>query len=204
MQYPSKIGNLESGIREAIIECYTGMLKPPIKNIGLAGIKKWADMVPKWPQQFQGINLYGCLLYTFITEVGGTGGGAFRPMYAQFLRESSPILSNPELNKVAELFEESGKKWTEMATAALPDSWPLLKKSRELSIEKNKLFKEQKPGALEAMEKINLEAEEVMNKASEELLKKDTTSLLSDLKQKILEVYRIEEKAFQALSAAVK
>ncbi len=204
IEYPRKTGNLESGIREAIRECYTGMLKPPIKNIGLAGIKKWADIVPKWPQQFQGINLYGCLLYTFITEVGGTGGGAFRPMYARFLRESSPILNEPRLIEVAELFDKSGKAWTETAVAALPDSWPLLKESRELSIEKNRLFKDQEPYATEAMEKINIEAEKLMYEASEELLKKDATSLLADLRQKILDVYRIEEEAFQTLSDVVK
>ncbi|GAI96410.1 unnamed protein product, partial [marine sediment metagenome] len=40
IKYPSKIKNLEEGIREAIRERYTNMLQPPIKNIGLAGIKK--------------------------------------------------------------------------------------------------------------------------------------------------------------------
>jgi hypothetical protein len=203
IEYPLKVGSLASGIKEAIKECYTGMVNPPIKNIGLAGIKKWADIVPQWPKQFQGINLYGCLLYTFITEVGGTGGGAFRHMYAQFLRESSSILNEPKLNEVAALFDISGKAWTETANAALPDSWPLLKKARELSIEKNILFREQNQGALEAMQKINLEAEQAMDEASEELQKKDITPLLANLRQKILAVYQTEEKAFQALSAFV-
>ena len=50
------------------------------------------------------------------------------------------------------------------------------------------------------MNKINSESEKVMNKTSEELLVKDTASLLADLKQKIMQVYQLEEKAFQALS----
>lgn len=37
IKYPSKVGNLEKGIREAIKECYSNMLNPPMKNIGLAG-----------------------------------------------------------------------------------------------------------------------------------------------------------------------
>ena len=75
IKYPSKIRNLEGGIKEAIGECCANMLKPPIKNIGLAGIQKWAGIVPKWPEQFKGPNLLDCLFNTFIyIEIGGTGG----------------------------------------------------------------------------------------------------------------------------------
>ena len=67
-------------------------------------------MVPKWSEQFRGLNLYGCLFNTFIyIEIGGTGGSAFRPMYAQFLKEAGSILNKPALNEVAEMFEGSGK-----------------------------------------------------------------------------------------------
>ena len=56
-------------------------------------------------------------------------------MYAQFLKEASSLLDNPSLNEVAEMFESSGKIWSEIAAAALPDSWPTLKRIRELSFE---------------------------------------------------------------------
>jgi len=205
IEYPAKVGDLEKEIREAIEECCSNMLNPPIKNIGLAGIKKWAGLVPKWPRQFQGLNLFGCLLNTFIyIEVSGTGGGAFRPMYGQFLRESSSILNEPELGEVAELFEESGKLWSKIATAALPDSWPALKKTRELSFEKNRIFREQKPGALEKMKKINIELEDLMKEAVEELQKKDLTPLLDNLRQKILECYEVEHVAFEKLNNVIK
>jgi len=39
IQYPLKFGDLEKGIREGIRECCINMLKPPIKNFGLVGIK---------------------------------------------------------------------------------------------------------------------------------------------------------------------
>jgi len=205
IKYPLKVGNLENGIKEAIRECCTNMLNPPIKNIGLEGMKKWAGIVPKWPKQFKGLNLFGCLLNTFIyIEVGGTGGSAFRTMYAQFLRESSSILNEPKLNEVAELFEESGKVWTEIATAALPDSWPTLKKIRELSFEKNKIFRELKMGALEKMRKINIESENLMKKAADELEKKNLMPLLTDLQQKILKCYEMEKRAFESLNEIIK
>jgi len=58
IRYPSKVGNLEEGIKESIRECCKNMLKPPIKNIGLAGIEKWAKVVVKWPDEFTGMNLW--------------------------------------------------------------------------------------------------------------------------------------------------
>ncbi len=201
IKYPLKIKNLEEGIREAIRECYTNMLQPPIKNIGLAGIKKWAGIVPRWPEQFQGLNLLGCLFNTFIyIEIGGTGGSAFRPMYAKFLDEASEILSEDNLKEVAERFRDSGKIWSEIAAAALPDSWPTLRRIRELSFEKNRIFEEQKTGALERMRNINIELDNLMKEAEKDLQKKELTSLLDNLKYKILKCYAIEEKALQMLT----
>lgn len=203
IKHPLKIGNLEKGIKEGIRDCCSIMLRPPIKNIGLEGIKKWASIVPKWPEQFKGWDLFGCLFNTFIyIEIGGTGGGAFRPMYARFLKEASPMLDN-DLNEVAELFENSGKIWSEISKAALSDYWPELKRIRELSYEKNRVFEEQKSGALEKMIKINLEFEDVMH-AAENLQKNDIAPLLKNLREKILECYEIEKKAFHTLNEIIK
>jgi hypothetical protein len=204
IEYPSKIGDLEKGVKEGIGECCINMLKPPIKNFGLEGIKKWANLVPKWPKQFKGIDLCGCLFNTYIyIEIGGTGGSAFRPMYAQFLKEASSILNKPALDEVAEMFENSGKIWSEIATAALPDSWPTLERIRVLSFEKNRVFEEQKAGTLEKMRQINIEVDDLMRKAGEDL-QRDLTPLLTNLQQKILECYEIEKEAFQSLNNIIK
>ena len=205
LKYPSMMGDLERGIIEGIKECCTGMLKPPINNIGLAGIKKWADIVPKWPKQFKGSGLFGCLFNTFVwIEISGTGGSAFRPMYAQFLKESSSVLNSPGLNGVAELFEESGRIWSDIATAALPNSWPLLKRIRELSVEKNRIFKEQEPGALEKMLRINEELDAVMNRTVEDLRARDLAPLLTELRERIVDCYEVEKRAFEQLNEISK
>jgi len=205
IKYPARIANLEKGIREAIQDCLANMINPPIRNIGLAGIKKWADTVPKWPSQFKGVNLLGALFNVYIyIEVGGTGGSAFRTMYAQFFRESSSILNKPALREVAEMFENSGRVWREIAAAALPDSWAALKGIRELSFEKNRIFEEQEPGALEKMKKINAELDDLAKKAIGDLEKKDTGPLVDDLRQKILEGYEIESEAFQELESVMR
>jgi hypothetical protein len=66
IEYPSEIKNLKQGIKEGIRDCCEVMLRPPIKNFGLAGIQKWANLVVKWPQQFEGMNLLGALMNSFI------------------------------------------------------------------------------------------------------------------------------------------
>ncbi len=202
IQYPSQIINLENGIREAIRECCQNMLRPPIKNIGLAGMEKWSKVVTKWPEQFKGLNLLGALRNGFIyIEIGGTGGSGFRSMYAQFLEEASSIIDKPALKEVAGMMRESAGVWSEIASGFLPDSWPSLKRMRELMIEKNRPFEDQGPGALETMRNINRELDELMGKAVKDLEK--TPAFLYDVQQSILKCLQIERKAFQTLGGII-
>ena len=178
------------------------MLKPPIKNIGLAGMEKWAKLVVKWLEQFKGMNLLGTLMNGFMyIEIAGTGGSAFRSMYAQFLEEASSIINKPALTEVAEMMRQSAAVWSEIASGLMPDSWPNLKRMRELFLEKNRLFEEQEPGALEAMIRINGQLDKLMRKAVEDLQK--TPAFLFDVQQNILRCLQIEEKAFQALNTII-
>jgi hypothetical protein len=205
IECPSELPNLEEGIEEAIKECCHAMLHPPIKNFGLAGIPKWAKLVLKWPEQFTGLNLYACLMNVYMyIEIGGTGGGAFRPMYADYLREASSIIDNPELEEAASLYEESGKIGSDVAHAALPDSWPTLKRVRELLFKKNRIFEEQAPGALQNMLEINRELDSLMEKAAKELEERDLQPLLTDLQQEILRLHEIESKAVKRLHEIIR
>jgi hypothetical protein len=203
IKYPSQIANLEAGIKESIQECCQNMLNPPIKNIGLAGIEKWSKIVTQWPEQFEGLNLFGALMNGFIyIEIGGTGGSAFRSMYAQFLEEASGIVNKPALNEVAEMMRQSATVWSEIASGFLPDSWPNLGRTRELIVEKNRLFEEQGPGALEAMREINGELDDLMGKAVEDLRR--TPTFLADVQRSILKCYEVEKKAFNTLSSVIR
>jgi hypothetical protein len=207
IHYPIKTTTIERGIVEGIKESCEAMLRPPIKNLGLAGMQKWAKLVIGWLQQFQGMNLLGCLFNTFVyIEIGGTGGSAFRPMYARFLKESANILHKAALLEVAELFEASGKLWSKIATAALPDSWSSLKRIRDLMMNNNKIFEEQEEGALEKMKKIGIEMTDVMASASQELSGKkgELMELLKDLQDGILKCSEKEEEAFKALYNSIQ
>jgi len=199
---PARIGNLQEDIKESIQECCQNMLKPPIKNIGLAGMRKWSSLVTEWPQQFEGVNLLGALMNAFIyIAVAGTGGSAFRSMYAMFLEEASYILNNPALREVAETMLESAKVWSEIASRLLPDSWPSLKRIRELILEKNRIFEEQEPGALAAMVKINAQLEELTGRAVKDLV--NCAAFLAHVQESISRCHKIETGAFQRLSASI-
>jgi hypothetical protein len=90
-------------------------LNPPIKNFGVRGMRHAADELLKWPDQFGERELRMQLfnLYIFI-EIGGTGGGCFRPMYSRFLSESAKIVRNPALPIAADAFERIGAQFTKV------------------------------------------------------------------------------------------
>jgi hypothetical protein len=204
LKHPSKITNLEEGITESIRECCNSMLKPPIKNIGLAGMKKWASLVPQWTKQFTGLNLIGCLFNIFLyIEISGTGGSAFRKMYAKFLKEASSILNKPTLKETAEMFSESANLWSEIAKASLPNSWPILERIRSLAADKNMLFEEQKPHTLNEMHRITTELDSLMQRAAQELHLNKLASHLLEIKRSILLCYEKEEKAFNKLNRVI-
>lgn len=97
-------------IYAAIHQTVESQLNPPIKNMGVKGLRLTATEIKKWPSLFNDhtlrMNLFN--LYLFI-EIGGTGGGCFRYMYARFLQESALITKNDQLNLSAQTFNASGK-----------------------------------------------------------------------------------------------
>ena len=97
--------DLAGAAAAGIADTWPGMLEPPMRNFGVPGLAKWAELLtaardPKgWPalldapgRQFQLLTW----LYDWV-ETAGTGGGLFRAMYAEFLEEAAGPLGRPEL-----------------------------------------------------------------------------------------------------------
>jgi hypothetical protein len=97
-----------------IADTWPGMLEPPMRNFGVPGLAKWAELLtagrdPKgWPRmldapgrQFQLLTW----LYDWV-ETAGTGGGFFRAMYAEFLEQAAGPLERPELAGLAGDYRE--------------------------------------------------------------------------------------------------
>jgi hypothetical protein len=100
-------------VREAIREQAQTMLEPPIRNIGVQGIRKAAHMVPTWPEKLTPDEVRWTLFNThmFINPDGGTGGGIFRYMFSRFLSEGAEITGDARLAESAAVFRHIGGEW---------------------------------------------------------------------------------------------
>ena len=91
------------------------LLHPPIKNIGVKGLRHSAKEIKKWPAFFDDYDLRMNLFSIFIFfEIGGTGGGCFRYMYSRFLNEAAKITRNDKLLESSEKIKKAGEMYTDI------------------------------------------------------------------------------------------
>jgi hypothetical protein len=104
-------------VRRAIEEQAASMLEPPIRNIGVEGIRKVAKQALKWPDLLSEKELRLTLFnsFVFIDATGGSGGGLFRYMLSRFLREAAGVTGEPRLDESAAQFHRIGDRWQEVA-----------------------------------------------------------------------------------------
>jgi hypothetical protein len=107
----------DSEVRQSILEMSQSMLEPPIRNIGVKGIRKAAQMVTKWPEKLDADQLRLTLFnaWIFISPEGGSGGGCFRYMLSRYLQEAAWITDEPGLEQSADDFEGIGDAWQQLA-----------------------------------------------------------------------------------------
>lgn len=120
--------DLAASVEEAITACIAELQgktgpKQLAANCGINGLRKWASLVdaPKdrrgWPRLFRDPAAFAGALtwgHHWIEEAG-TGGGAFRPMYAAFLDEAAAITGRRSLRDTAAAYRALGARWTELA-----------------------------------------------------------------------------------------
>jgi len=133
--FPKELVPLEKAIKIAIKINAERFLNPPIKNLGIKGMRHFANQVIKWPDIIHGtvydpiqfkaqipmLRLTLFLAYAFMEEAG-TGGGLFRRIYSRFLREASHTLHTEILEKASNLMMKSADIWTEIANILLAAS----------------------------------------------------------------------------------
>jgi hypothetical protein len=100
-------------IWQAIRECASAMLAPPIANFGVKGIHKAARRVRDWPDILDEKDLRAACINTaiMIDARGGTGGGLFRYMYARFLDEVAVLIGDRKLVEIAKDLHAIGDQW---------------------------------------------------------------------------------------------
>jgi len=185
-----------------------------IANFGLEAYTKWAEMLTNtknkkgWSNNFtDGPSLQRALssVYKQI-ELRGFGGSAFRGMYADFLDQSAGVLKKPALKKVAEQFREADASWHKVALAALPDSIPVLKETRDaLNRWATLLQKPRTPKIDEELDSIRTRLLELRESSTERLALSaaDKLALFSNIRARVLETEPLERAAFTELNKLV-
>lgn len=185
-----------------------------IANFGLTALNKWAQMLTNtknkkgWPNCFPGgPPLHGAMSTVFEQiELRGYGGSAFRGLYADFLDQAAGVLKKSALKKVAEQFRESEASWRAISDAALPDSIPLLKETREALTRRSVLIRKPRTTAIDKeLESLRDRLKQLRERSAKELSlsKADTLDLFGAISERVLETEKIERAAFTELSSIV-
>ena len=204
VQAPETVCDLSVGIREAIRGCVGGLENAPISNLGVRGISKWASEVVRWPTQFEQSRLIDCLVSTYLyIEIGGTGGSAFRHMYATFLEEAAGATQSDGLREAADAYRVCAQRWREIALAALPDRFPALGAIRATLEACNRAMED---NASDAAGQTRVLASDLVRRttaASSEVDASAVGAILGELSALIRSLQDLEKDALAVLSRAL-
>ncbi len=206
-------------VREILTERIRAMCSQMIEglgiaNFGLEAFQKWADMLTNtknkkgWSNTFtDGPALQRALssVYKQI-ELRGFGGSAFRGLYADFLDQSAGVLKKPALKKVAAQFREAEAAWHNVALAALPDSIPVLKETRNALDRHATLLQKPRTSKIdEELDSIRTRLLELRESSTERLALSaaDKLELFSNIRARVLETEPIERAAFTELNKLI-
>lgn len=207
--------DVTEGIIRGVRQCWNRMLNPPHPrtNFGLSGLEKWSEMINNskarkgWLKVFTpGLHLYVGLHWTYqCIQTLETGGGAMRGMYADFLAEAEGVVNKPQLGEAAVLYRDLAQQWTELAQATLPEELPLLRRTRELIIQAERLFLDQGTSAIPDMEKIRSDQALLHEEALSDfpLDKSQSQDLLDGLHERLVKIVKVEEEAVLLLKSCM-
>jgi hypothetical protein len=211
---PEGPADLAGAAAAGIGDTWPGMLEPPMRNFGVPGLAKWAELLtaardPKgWPalldppgRQFQLLTW----LYDWV-ETAGTGGGFFRALYAEFLEEAAGPLGRPELATLAGDYRDLAAAWTDLAAAAVAagGDGPLARGAALLD-RRRRLVEEQGAAAAAELAAVQAELTALARDAADpQPLDAATLSgLLTELRAQVLDLAEAEEAAAAGLRATL-
>jgi hypothetical protein len=196
---------LDHLIKEGLRACHQGLLKQRMANFTLAAFRTWGQRMhgskdkESWERLFRpGPNLWRGLasIYNGI-EHHGSGGGLCRPMFAAFLEEAAEYLTDARLKSLAEKYSDLGRRWSELAYAALPENVPPFREARQLSDRKAELTAAGNRGESCQQRLDDLERRSAPFPLSEEA----SAELRRGLQARILDLYDGEMAAHAVLGA---
>jgi hypothetical protein len=113
---PHRILPVDNAIKRGIQLNVYRMLAPWSKLHGIHALKAFLREVPNWQFVMSKEQLRKVAHAVYVAlEVAGNGKGAFRRMYARFLKESAIQLQQEELHVIAEQYVQLANWWSELA-----------------------------------------------------------------------------------------
>jgi hypothetical protein len=208
---PGKV-DVVKAIKTGLHETVEPMLNPPTPkgNFGINALEKWAELLADskgkkgWMQVFARDHLYQALAGVFAQiELMCVGGGGMRPLYADFLEETSNILQNPALADVAPRYRAAAAQWTAVAEDALPDHIPAFKEAKELMRQKQAGFV--RGDGVAVLAAINDKQTAVTETMATDFPFTDAEiqELLDKLSVEVFKLHAMEKSAIEALQAVV-
>ncbi|MBI5669685.1 MAG: DUF4872 domain-containing protein [Chloroflexi bacterium] len=217
------MNKLPAAVQKGIWQCLSLYTDAPPKgrreNFGLAALEYWATMLTNtrnkhsWERYFPvGSRLYAALAGDTVQpgafdwiSTWGTDAGADRNVYANFLDEAAAILNKPDLKSAAAQFRTAANAWCALAAALLPDDVPLLKETRDLKLQKHRLFVEQGGEALDDIRAINRRLDELKRSAGDNfpLSEAEVREWCETLAQHVLTIRDLERSAVGMMQAAM-
>ncbi len=107
--------NIRELIKRALKKQATDMLSNTDENgfIGIGGMRNAAKDMVNWKEAR---DWKWCARFSYqVIERRGTGGGAFRLMYSNFLKEGEEYLPSLKVNGMAERMLKIAERWTELS-----------------------------------------------------------------------------------------
>jgi hypothetical protein len=113
LRMPAALTPPEIAVPRAIAAQAVRLLSDRGPILGLPAMERAAQEMPSWGEA---ADWKWCARFSYqVVEKRGTGGGAFRKMYAAFLREATPFCPDIARLGLAPQMAEIAARWTELA-----------------------------------------------------------------------------------------
>lgn len=203
--------DLKQAILDGLRACHAGLTGSRQANFNLKAFSDWGDRLygsktrESWDQVFPlGHRLWQGLrsVHEYI-EHYGTGGGLMRPMFAEFLEEAGTALKLPRLSELAERYAGLGRRWSELADAALPDNVPAFKRGKALLARKSELL--MSGGTADEIRAVWAELGEITEEVKRKfpLSQAEGDEIRKDLQSRVRDIYLEETEAHKELGASI-
>ena len=195
----------------AVASTVDGYDDPPAKsfakNVGTEGLRTWATRLTSpakrgWAATFAAPTHlhYGLRRVVECIDHDYSAGSANRPLYAEWLRRAGAVLSTPDLEAVADAFDESAQHWrviADLATAADPS----VTRAVELLETSQRLLDEGAAEAVAEARVLRSRLDDVRADASLGGRDDEAAELFAALAEHVTAIADIERNALDSLAA---